>query len=88
MAALSKNSAVRLLNGNIQIDTPLKHAARAYEEATGKTSAWHWMGQPSNLAQDYTGIIFQNFASGVINTEQFVQNMKNAVSAGIASWRA
>ena len=56
--------------------------------AAGKTSAWHWMGQPSNLAQDYTGIIFQNFASGVINTEQFVQNMKNAVSAGIASWQA
>ena len=56
--------------------------------AAGKTSAWHWLDQPGNLAQDYTGIIFQDFARGAINTEQFVQNMKNAVSSAIASWRA
>jgi len=43
--------------------------------AAGKTSSWHWMGQPSNLAQDFTGAIFQDFAMGTIDTEGFIQDM-------------
>jgi raffinose/stachyose/melibiose transport system substrate-binding protein len=47
--------------------------------AAGKTSAWHWLNQPGNLAQDYTGAIFQDFAMGIIDTEDFVQDMIDTI---------
>ncbi len=47
--------------------------------AAGKTSAWHWMGQPSNLAQDFTGAIFQDFAMGTIDTAGFIQDMVDTI---------
>ena len=47
--------------------------------AAGKTSAWHWMGQPSNLAQDFTGAIFQDYAMGTIDTEGFIQDMVDTI---------
>ena len=43
--------------------------------AAGKTSSWHWMGQPSNLAQDFTGAIFQDYAMGTIDTQGFIDDM-------------
>ena len=47
--------------------------------AKGKTSAWHWMGQPSNLAQDYTGVVFQQFAMGQLDTAGFVETMTKVI---------
>ncbi len=47
--------------------------------AAGKTSSWHWLNQPGNLAQDFTGAIFQDFAMGVISTEEFVQDMADTI---------
>ena len=47
--------------------------------AAGKTSAWHWLNQPGNLAQDYTGAIFQDFAMGIIDTNDFVQDMIDTI---------
>ena len=47
--------------------------------AAGKTSAWHWMGQPSNLAQDFTGAIFQDFAMGTIDLDGFIQDMVDTI---------
>ena len=47
--------------------------------SVGKTSAWHWMGQPSNLAQDFTGAIFQDYAMGAIDTEGFIQDMVDTI---------
>ena len=40
--------------------------------AAGKTSAWHWLNQPGNLAQNFTGVLFQNYASGALDTAAFV----------------
>ena len=47
--------------------------------AAGKTSSWHWMGQPSNLAQDFTGAIFQDYAKGDINTQGFIDDMVKTI---------
>ncbi len=47
--------------------------------AAGKTSSWHWMGQPSNLAQDYTGAIFQDFAKGDIDAQGFIDDMVQTI---------
>ena len=47
--------------------------------AAGKTSAWHWMGQPSNMAQDGTGAIFQDFAMGNETVESFVEAMASVI---------
>jgi raffinose/stachyose/melibiose transport system substrate-binding protein len=40
--------------------------------AAGKTSSWHWLEQPGNLAQDYTGILFQDYANGKFDAAGFV----------------
>ena len=47
--------------------------------SAGKTSAWHWMGQPSNLAQDFTGAIFQDYAKGAIDTQGFIDDMVKTI---------
>ena len=48
--------------------------------AAGKTSAWHWMGQPSNLAQDVTGAIFQDFAMGLEDVQSFTEAMTDVIA--------
>ncbi|MBO5496971.1 MAG: carbohydrate ABC transporter substrate-binding protein [Oscillospiraceae bacterium] len=47
--------------------------------AAGKTSSWHWMGQPSNMAQDGTGAIFQDFAMGTEDVASFVEAMESVI---------
>ena len=48
--------------------------------AAGKTSSWHWMGQPSNLAQDFTGAIFQDFAMGLEDVQSFTEAMTDVIA--------
>ena len=51
--------------------------------AAGKTSAWHWMGQPSNLAQDFTGAIFQDYAMGLEDAESFTEAMEDIIAQNV-----
>jgi len=42
--------------------------------AAGKTSAWHWLGMKEGYAQNYTGQVYADFASGKIDSvEKFVE---------------
>ncbi len=43
--------------------------------ARGKTSGWHFLEQPANMAEDFTGAIFQDYAKGDINTQEFIDDM-------------
>jgi raffinose/stachyose/melibiose transport system substrate-binding protein len=47
--------------------------------SAGKTSAWHWMGQPSNMAQEGTGVVFQQFAMGNLDVQGFVDTMAKVI---------
>ena len=47
--------------------------------AAGKTSSWHWMGQPSNLAQDF-GAIFQDYAMGLETPASFTEAMEDIIA--------
>ena len=49
--------------------------------AKGKTSAWHWLQQPGNIAQDYTGQVFADFAAGDLDVAGFVARMEQVVKA-------
>ena len=51
--------------------------------AAGKTSSWHWMGQPSNLAQDFTGAIFQDYAMGLETPESFTEAMEDIIAQNV-----
>ena len=51
--------------------------------AAGKTSSWHFLDQPANMAEDFTGAIFQDFAAGSINTEEFIQDMVDTIPNAI-----
>ena len=59
---------------DVNYTDPFAPALLAYVNA-GKTSAWHWLGQPGNLAQDGTGIIFQDYAMGSITEQEFIDDM-------------
>ena len=63
---------------SVEYTDPFAPALLSYVNA-GKTSAWHWLGQPGNLAQDYTGAIFQDFAMGIIGVEDFIQDMVDTI---------
>ena len=43
--------------------------------ARGKTSGWHFLEQPANMAEDFTGAIFQDYAMGTIDTQGFIDDM-------------
>ena len=47
--------------------------------SAGKTSAWHWMGQPSNMAQEGTGVVFQQFAMGNMDVQGFIDTMAKVI---------
>ena len=51
--------------------------------ARGKTSSWHFLEQPANMAEDYTGAIFQDYAMGTINTEEFIQDMVDTIPTAV-----
>ena len=38
------------------------------------------MGQPSNLAQDVTGAIFQDFAMGLEDVQSFTEAMTDVIA--------
>lgn len=59
-------------------DDPFAPAIAEYT-AVGKTSSWHWLDQPGNLAQDYTGIIFMDYAAGKLDTAGYVSTMQQAI---------
>jgi raffinose/stachyose/melibiose transport system substrate-binding protein len=44
--------------------------------SAGKTSAWHWLGMKEGLAQNATGQVFADFASGSLDTAGFVAAMQ------------
>ena len=43
--------------------------------ARGKTSSWHFLDQPANMAEDFIGGIFQDFAMGAIDITGFIEDM-------------
>jgi len=43
--------------------------------ARGKTSSWHFLDQPANMAEDFIGGIFQDFAMGAIDINGFIEDM-------------
>lgn len=44
--------------------------------AAGKTSAWHWLEMTDGYAQNYTGQVFADFASGTLSKEEFISTFK------------
>ena len=51
--------------------------------AAGKTSSWHFLDQPADMAESYTGAIFQDYAMGTINTQEFIDDMVATVPVAV-----
>lgn len=54
-------------------------------QTAGKTSAWHWLGMKEDLAQNYTGQVFNDFAAGGLDAAGFVKTMQQVVQACYAN---
>ncbi|RKM62698.1 carbohydrate ABC transporter substrate-binding protein [Butyrivibrio sp. XB500-5] len=52
--------------------------------AAGKTSAWHWLNMTDGYAQNYTGQVFADFASGTIDKDGFIQIFKQVTEQAYA----
>ncbi len=61
---------------------PFAHVLAEYS-AAGKTSSWHFLDQPADMAESYTGAIFQDYAAGAINTEEFIQDMVDTIPTAV-----
>lgn len=53
--------------------------------AAGKTSGWHWLGQIEGLAQNYTGQVFADYASGSLDEAGFVAAMTQVIQSAYAN---
>lgn len=49
--------------------------------ASGKTSAWDWMSLIEGVAQNCTGVLYQQFAMGNLTVDQFVESMQTQLAA-------
>lgn len=54
-------------------------------QTEGKTSGWHWLSMKEGLAQNYTGQVFGDFASGSLDTEGFVETLQQVIQGAYAS---
>ncbi len=52
-------------------DDPFAETISEYTTAD-KTSAWHWINMKEGYAQNYTGQVFADFASGSISKDEFI----------------
>ena len=55
--------------------------------AAGKTSSWHCLvpGMKEGLAQNYTGQVFADYASGSLDEEGFVKTMQQVIQGAYAN---
>ena len=61
---------------------PFAHVLAEYS-AAGKTSSWHFLDQPADMAENYTGAIFQDYAMGTIDTQGFIDDMVATIPQAI-----
>ena len=52
--------------------------------AAGKTSAWHWLNMKEGYAQNYTGQVFADFASGSLDKDAFISTFKQVTESAYA----
>ena len=52
--------------------------------AAGKTSSWHWLEMTDGYAQNYTGQVFADFASGTLSKEEFISTFKQVTENAYA----
>ena len=58
---------------------PFAQTITDYTKA-GKTSAWHWLNNKDGLAQNALGVVYQDFASGNLDTAKFVDTMEKVIA--------
>ena len=58
---------------------PFAQTISDYTKA-GKTSAWHWLGNKEGLAQNALGVVYQDFASGNLDVNGFVEAVEKVVA--------
>ena len=65
-------------------DDPFAQTITDYVSA-GKTSAWHWLEQKEGLAQNYTGQVFADYASGSLDEAGFVKTLEQVIQGAYAN---
>lgn len=64
--------------------TPLAASMIPYIK-DGKTYAWDWLWQKEGIAQNSTGLVFEAYAKGELDKDQFVEMMATQVADYIAA---
>lgn len=64
-------------------DDPFAQTITDYQSA-GKTSGWHWLSMKEGLAQNYTGQVFADYASGALDDAAFVSTLEQVIQGAYA----
>lgn len=64
-------------------ETPLAVSLKSYVDA-GSTYAWDWANMPDGIAQNATGAVFELYAKGDIDKEQFITMMSTTIADYVA----
>lgn len=51
----------------------------------GKTSSWDWVNLPEGIAQNAFGLVFETYAKGEVNKEQFVDLLQTSLTEYLAN---
>lgn len=68
----------------VEPETPLAASMIPYIK-DGNTYAWDWLYQPEGIAQNATGAVFELYAKGELNKEQFIDMLETAIADYVAS---
>ena len=71
-------------SSKVEPETPLAVSLKTYVDA-GNTSSWAWSNMPEGIAQNAIGLVFESYAKGDINRDQFVEMMQTTVADYIAN---
>jgi len=63
----------------VEPETPLAVALKSYVDA-GNTYAWQWTKMPEGIAQNATGSVFELYARGELDRDEFVAMLSAAIA--------
>ncbi|MDD3219207.1 MAG: ABC transporter substrate-binding protein [Lachnospiraceae bacterium] len=65
-------------------ETPLALSLKTYVDA-GDTSSWAWSNMPEGIAQNAIGLVFESYAKGEIDRDQFTTMMQTQIADYVAN---
>ncbi|MDD3277803.1 MAG: ABC transporter substrate-binding protein [Lachnospiraceae bacterium] len=71
-------------SSTVEPESPLAVSLKTYVNE-GKTSSWAWANMPEGIAQNAIGLVYESYAKGDIDKDQFVTMMQSSIADYVAN---